>query len=180
MAPVEDGLRVRPMTAEDAAALAASERAQGWQDTDAKHESRLRDVAAGRCVTLCALLRGEPVGYVSVYCPGQDGPEALRALPEVVDLNVLERARRRGVGTALLDAAEALASSLAPQVYLGVGLHAGYGSAQRLYARRGYVPDGSGVWYGGEPLAPYAPCINDDDLVLYLTRRLRDGAGAEV
>lgn len=63
MAPVKDELQVRPMTAEDAAVLAASERAQGWQGTDAKHASRLRDVAAGRCVTLCAVLRGEPVGY---------------------------------------------------------------------------------------------------------------------
>ena len=61
----------------------------------------------------------------------------------------------------------------ADAVYLGVGPHSGYGSAQRMYVKRGYVPDGSGVWYRDAACALYAPCINDDDLVLYLSKKLR-------
>ena len=30
--------------------------------------------------------------------------------------------------------------------------------------------DGSGVWYKGKQLEQYAPCVNDDDLLLYLAR----------
>ena len=70
-------------------------------------------------------------------------------------------------------AAEAVAARYADAVYLGVGLHSGYGSAQRMYVKRGYVPDGSGVWYRDTACAPYAPCINDDELVLYLSKKLR-------
>lgn len=53
---------------------------------------------------------------------------------------------------------------------LGVGLHSGYGSAQRMYIKRGYIPDGSGVWYNNMLLEQNAQCRNDDDLVLYLIK----------
>ena len=58
-------------------------------------------------------------------------------------------------------------------VCIGVGMYPGYGAAQRLYVKRGYVPDGSGLWYRDRPLAPMAPCANDDDLVLHLSKKLQ-------
>ena len=72
-----------------------------------------------------------------------------------------------------MDAAEALAAKASDTVYLGVGLHSGYGSAQRMYIKRGYIPDGSGVWYKDEVCEPYSQCRNDDDLVLYLSKKLK-------
>ena len=57
-------------------------------------------------------------------------------------------------------------------VYLAVGVHSGYGVAQRIYVRRGYIPDGSGVWYQGKQLEQYAPCCNDDDLLLFMSKKL--------
>ena len=62
---------------------------------------------------------------------------------------------------------------MSPVVGLSVGLHSGYGSAQRMYVKRGYVPDGSGVWFHDEVCPPYGDCRNDDDLVLYLSKKLR-------
>ena len=52
-----------------------------------------------------------------------------------------------------------------------VGLHSGYGAAQRLYIKRGYIPDGSGVWYRNQPLEMNATIQNNDDLVLYLSKK---------
>lgn len=60
----------------------------------------------------------------------------------------------------------------ADTVCLGVGLHSGYGAAQRMYVLRGYVPDGSGVWYEGCVWDQYAPCVNDDELNLFLSKKL--------
>lgn len=85
---------------------------------------------------------------------------------------MLEKYRRNGIGTKLMDIAEQIASEYADIVYLGVRLHAGYGSAQRMYVKRGYVPIGSGVWYGNKVCEQYANCRNDDDLVLYLSKKL--------
>ena len=40
-----------------------------------------------------------------------------------------------------------------------------------MYVKRGYVPDGTGVWYGENVCEPYADCCNDDDLVLYFSKQ---------
>lgn len=67
-----------------------------------------------------------------------------------------------------MNAAEELATDYADIVYLGVGLHNGYGTAQRMYVKRGYIPDGSGVWYQDQVCKPYETYKNDDTLILYL------------
>ena len=53
-----------------------------------------------------------------------------------------------------------------------MGLHAGYGAAQRLYISRGYVPDGRGVTWRGAHVMEGAPVMVDDELVVWMTRRL--------
>lgn len=73
----------------------------------------------------------------------------------------------------LMDAAEEIAAKYADTVYLGVGLHSGYGSAQRMYVKRGYIPDGRGAWYGDRTAEQYANYENDDDFCLYLFKKLR-------
>ena len=65
-----------------------------------------------------------------------------------------------------MDAVEKEVSKVSDKVYLAVGVHSGYGPAQRMYVKRGYNFDGSGVWYKGKQLEQYAPCVNDDDLLL--------------
>lgn len=69
-----------------------------------------------------------------------------------------------------MNAVEKEASKVSDKVYLAVGVHSGYEPAQRMYVKRGYNFDGSGVWYKGKQLEQYAPCINDDDLLLYLAK----------
>ena len=168
-------ITIRRLTEEDAPYFAAEECAQGWHTTPDKFLGRIRDCRAGKCVPLVAELDGVPAGYVNVY-HGESfawTPFAGKGYPEIVDFAVLEKFRTRGVGSALMDEAERIAGTYADTVFLGVGLHAGYGSAQRMYAKRGYIPDGSGVWYRDKVCEPYAPCENDDDLILYLSKKLR-------
>ena len=164
---------VRSICGSDPDFFARQERAQGWHATPEKLLRRLSDHREGRAVTLVAVYDGEPAGYVSVYPDAQEGPFAGKGFCEIVDLAVLERFRRRGIGNLLLDVAEGIAFTYADTVYLAVGMHSGYGSAQRMYIKRGYIPDGTGVWYGEKICEPYADCRNDDDLVLYLFKFLR-------
>lgn len=163
-------IAIRQMRETDAEAFVREECAQGWHSSVDKFRMRLRDQAAGKCTPLVAELDGEPAGYLSVYFSAEHGPFRNQGIPELVDFAVLEKFRRRGVGSALMDAAEEIAFARSRVISIGVGLHAGYGSAQRMYVRRGYIPDGSGVWFEGAPAKPYAPCVNGDDLVLYFSR----------
>lgn len=164
---------IRNMEPGDAQPLTDGEHAQGWDTDIAKFEMRLRDQAEGRAVALVAEVGGRPVGYINVYPDAKYGAFGGQGLPEIVDFGVLEPYRRRSIGSRLMDVAERVAGQYADTVYLGVGLHHGYGSAQRMYVKRGYIPDGSGVWYRDGVCAPYAPCANDDDLVLYLSKKLK-------
>jgi hypothetical protein len=47
-----------------------------------------------------------------------------------------------------------------------------YGMAQRLYVRRGYVPDGRGLMTHERPIVNGESVVVDDDLVLYFTKQL--------
>ena len=164
-------ISIRAMNNADPAYFAAEECAQGWQATPDKFITRLNDEREGRCRTFVAEWQGMAAGYVSLYYAAP-GLFAGQNVPEIVDFGVLERYRRRGIGTQLMDAAEKAAAAISSRVCLAVGLHVGYGSAQRLYVKRGYVPDGSGVWYGDHVCEPYSTCANDDDLILYLSKEL--------
>lgn len=165
-------IRIRDMQSADIPIIVREENAQGWHASPEKYERRLLDQKAGRAVSLVAEKHGCPAGYINVYWSPTAGAYAGRGIPEIVDFGVLKKDQNQGIGTRLMDAAERIASSRCSRVCLGVGLHSGYGSAQRMYIKRGYIPDGSGVWYRDEVCAPYGPCRNDDDLVLYLSKEL--------
>lgn len=53
---------------------------------------------------------------------------------------------------------------------IGFGLYASYGTAQRLYTKRGYIPDGRGLMYDNLPAVPGSQVRVDDELTLYLTK----------
>lgn len=171
----DDGtIRIRNLKPGDAAALADEERLQGDHVDAGKYEMRLRDQEARKAVALAADYQGYPAGYISIYPDSDRGAFAGQGLPELVDFGVLKKYRNRGIGTRLMDTAEQIAGGFADIVYLGVGLHSGYGAAQRMYIKRGYLPDGSGVWYRDRICEPYTDCCNDDDLILYLSKQLKN------
>jgi len=169
----KDGIVIRNMRPSDAQVITDGEIAQGWDASVDKYEMRLRHQAEGRAIALVAEYEGNVAGYINVYPNSPWGAFANQGYPEIMDFGVLAKYRRKGIGGKLMDIAEQIASNYSDIVYLGVGLHSGYGSAQRMYVKRGYIPDGSGVWYKNKVCGQYADCCNDDDLVLYLSKRLR-------
>lgn len=169
----EQDILIRNIEEADAQIITDEEIAQGWDATIDKYLMRLKDQAEGRSISLVAEYKGKVAGYINVYPDSKWGAFAHQGLPEIVDFGVLEKYRKQGIGGKLMDVAEEIAGKYADVVYLGVGLHHGYGSAQRMYVKRGYIPDGSGVWYKDTVCEQYADCCNDDDLVLYLSKILR-------
>ena len=163
---------IRNLQQKDIQIITDEEIAQGWHATTEKYEMRFRHQAEGKAIALVAEYKGNVAGYINVYPDSQWGAFAHKGYPEIMDFGVLEKYRRNGIGSRLMDIAEQVASAYSDVVYLGVGLHSGYGSAQRMYVKRGYLPDGTGVWYQDKVCEPYGDCCNDDDLVLYLSKTL--------
>lgn len=165
-------ITIRNMEHSDAQVITDAEIEQGWDASIEKFLVRLEDQKSGKAISLVAEYFGKPVGYINIYPNNSWGAFGGKGYPEIVDFAVLEKYRKHGIGTLLMDVAEKIAATYSNIVYLGVGLHSGYGSAQRMYVKRGYIPDGSGVWYKDKICKQNEECKNDDDLVLYLSKKL--------
>ena len=129
-------------------------------------------VAAGDLDMVVATVNAGLAGYLLIEPRSSYPPFAAAGVPEIADFNVLGPHRRRGVGTALMDEAESRVAQHSAVVGLGVGLYADYGAAQRLYVRRGYLPDGAGVVLHGVPVPPGTTIRLDDEPELMFTKHL--------
>jgi len=168
----DEEILIRNMVKSDAQIITDEEIAQGWHQNVEKYETRFIEQTQGKVIALVAEYKGNIAGYINIYPDSKWGSFANQGYPEIVDFGVFVKYRNNGIGSKLMDIAEEIAAEYADMVYLGVGLHSGYGSAQRMYVKRGYIPDGTGVWYGDYVCPQYADCCNDDELVLYLSKDL--------
>lgn len=166
-------IQIRSMIPADIEAFSKGFEAQGWHAKPDVWRRYIEQEAAGLRLTFVAEVDGKAAGYLNLVLAPECGPFAGKGLPEITDFNVLAPYRCRGIGAALMDAVEAAAAKEYDIVTIGVGMHSGYGSAQRMYIKRGYIPDGSGVWYQNHQAAEGEPVCNDDDLVLYFSKKLR-------
>lgn len=96
-------------------------------------------------------------------------------IPEINAIWIDETKRRQGFGKALIKWLEKLASQEGyDQIGIGVGLYRDYGPAQKLYFQLGYVPNGNGITYKGQPAIAGQSYPLDDDLLLWLIKPLNN------
>lgn len=145
----------------------------GWTKPPGYFADLLHLQARGDIALLLALDGSTYLGHCKVVWRSDYPGFRERGIPETQDLNVRPDCRRRGVGGALLDEAERLIAARSGMAGIGFGLYADYGAAQRLYIKRGYLPDGRGLHYGRRPVVAGETYRMDDDLALYLVKRLR-------
>ncbi|WP_195216782.1 GNAT family N-acetyltransferase [Streptococcus oralis] len=162
---------IRKMQTSDVKELSQGFINQGWPGREEilaryflEQECREREV-------LVAEVGGALAGYITILPCAKQGPFA-EIYPELSDFNVFEPFQNQGIGNLLMEEAEKRVKLISDKVTLGVGLHSGYGPAQRLYIKRGYIPDGSGVWYQNHRPAMNAVCEDIGELVLYLSKNL--------
>lgn len=148
-----------------------------WEKPVSTFENYLHEQLTGTRFVWVAHLNNQFAGYVTLKWQSQYEPFVTADIPEIMDLNVLSPFRKAGVGSMLLDTAEKEASTKKDIVGLGVGLYGGpdggYGAAQKLYVKRGYMPDGKGVTYNYQHATPGNNYPLDDDLVLWFTKKLK-------
>lgn len=153
--------------------LAKEFAAKAWPKPDGYFAECFAAQERGEMMLLVAAEGDALLGYVKVVWLPEYAPFREAGIPEIQDLNVVPAARRKAVATRLLNRAEALVAQRSPVAGIGVGLHPGYAAAQRLYARRGYVPDGRPLQYHGAPVREGQEVRLDNDLTMNLTKELR-------
>ena len=161
---------IRNMIKSDIESLSHGFMNQGWPGREEILARYFLEQESGEREVLVAEIDGAVAGYVTILPSAKHGPFA-EVYPELSDFNVFEPFQNQGIGNLLLEEAEKRVKLISDKVTLGVGLHSGYGPAQRLYMKRGYIPDGTGVWYQNQPLEMNTTIQNNDDLVLYLSKK---------
>ena len=162
---------IRKMQESDIKDLSRGFISQGWPGREEILARYFLEQECGEREVLVAEVKGALAGYITILPCAKQGPFA-EIYPELSDFNVFEPFQNQGIGNLLLEEAEKRVRLISDKVTLGVGLHSGYGPAQRLYIKRGYIPDGTGVWYQNHQPAMNAVCEDIGELVLYLSKNL--------
>jgi 8-oxo-dGTP pyrophosphatase MutT (NUDIX family)/ribosomal protein S18 acetylase RimI-like enzyme len=169
----EPNILIRPMNERDIEALvhrfsfpwsSIEKTTEKWQTYHQEQRKNIRTVAVlemnGQILGYASLLRQSKYPHFADFC-------------EISDLWIDENYRRRGLGRQLIAWLENLCRQEGyPQIGIGVGLYRDYGSAQKLYWRLGYQPDGHGVTYQCRPVIPGEKYTVDDDLIVWLVKNL--------
>jgi ribosomal protein S18 acetylase RimI-like enzyme len=165
-------ITIRHLREADCPLISQAFAAQGWNKPTTQYENYIQDQIAGTRVVLVAEYESNFAGYLTIMWESWYPPFRQKQIPEITDLNVLIKYRRKSIATALMDEAEHLISLKSPEAGIGVGLTGDYGAAQRMYVKRGYLPDGLGISQNEKFLHYGDSVIVDDDLILCLTKQL--------
>ena len=143
---------IRAMTIDDIDKIINGFKEQRWDKPRDVLELYLTEQNNGEVYIFIAEFDNVVAGFTALYPTAKEGPFIDKNIPEISDFNVFTKYQRKGIGNKILEVAEKIAFDISTTkaISLGVGLHSGYGAAQRIYSKRGYIPDGSGVWYKGK------------------------------
>jgi GNAT superfamily N-acetyltransferase len=166
-------ITLRNIESADPALIAAQFAKCGWHKPESQYQRYFEEQTNGSRVVIIAHLNESFAGYGTIVWSSNYPSFRNAGIPEIVDSNVLPPFRRHGVATAIMDEAELQIAERSSVVGIGVGLYADYGPAQRMYVRRGYVPDANGSTWLNRPILGGQTVIADDDLILWLTKQLR-------
>ena len=168
-----DELKIRELEERDIEPIVSAFLAIGWNKPAVMYETYLSEQNRKLRIVLVAFVDGTFAGYVTIQWESGYAPFKEAGIPEIKDFNVLPEYRRRRIGTALMDQAEEIISERSSVIGIGVGLHPGYGPAQRMYVLRGYVPDARSMYYDDRQVQEGEKICVDDDLVIHFTKQLR-------
>ncbi len=161
--------------------LQSSEQMDDWKNAFEKHGINrseeyyykcLKENLNGNRITLFALVNDEIAGCSHLKYKSDYSFFYKNGIPEINDLNVFDEYQRKGIANKLMDEIERQVSKTHKNIGIGVGLFKYYGTAQRIYCKRGYIPDGNGITYNNQLVKPGSMVPVDDDLNLYFIKEL--------
>ncbi|MGG3279287.1 GNAT family N-acetyltransferase [Paenibacillus solani] len=152
-----------------------------WQEAFEQHNIPRPEAYYDRCeyenqigtrITLLAFVQEKLTGVSHLKFESDYPYFKDQNIPEINDLNVFPEYQRNGIANRIIEEFENIVRERLPRIGIGVGLYKDYGAAQRVYVRRGYIPDGNGLMYHHKPVVPGSMVCADDDLNLYLIKEL--------
>jgi GNAT superfamily N-acetyltransferase len=144
----------------------------GWNKPASLYQKYLKEQENDQRCVWVAFKDNDFAGYVTLKWYSDYLPFREQNIPEISDLNVLPKFRKQGIASELLSLVETKGGAKSATVGIGVGLSSDYGDAQKLYVKRGYVPDGRGITHNYQPVKFDDSVRLDDALVLWFRKCL--------
>ena len=164
---------IQKLKSQDIHQIAQAFATLGWDKPVAQYECYLAEQDSGQRLVLVAIVNGIFAGYLTIVWESIYAPFREAGIPEIVDLNVLPKFRRQGIGSQLMDEAEKRIAERTSIAGIGVGLTEDYGPAHVLYIKRGYLPNMRGISSKGH-ICQYGDKITlDDGLAIHFTKQLK-------
>ncbi len=163
---------LRNLKHEDCEVISSAFTQQGWNKPREQYENYLKEQSEGLRDIIVAEYNNDFAGYITIVWKSSYPYFIERYIPEIMDFNVLIKYRRKHIGYMLMNEAEKRIKEKSDIAGIRVGLISDYGAAQILYVKRGYIPDGLGLYYR-ENQMKYGDKLNvDDDLTIGFTKML--------
>jgi ribosomal protein S18 acetylase RimI-like enzyme len=137
---------------------------------DATIDANFEDHENGASTTILGYEAGRLVGIVTIRWFSNYPRFRERGIPLIQNIEIRYEDRGRGLGNQMLERTEQEIARRSRLAGLVVGISEDYGPAQRLYAKRGYIPDGRGVCHRWTPLKLGDVITVDHDLLLWLVK----------
>ena len=172
----EKTIVIKKLEGGDVSVIVESFKKSGWvQKPVSIFEKYLVEQNNKERVVWLAYINNFFAGYVTLKWESRYDYFKNNKIPEIMDLNVLAKYRKFGIGNKLLSKCEDEVELKSKQVGIGVGLYDDYGAAQKIYFKRGYMPDGKGATYCYKPVVPGDKYCVDDDLVIWFVKKISIG-----
>ena len=176
MNKISNKITVRPLQFGDITNIIQAFTNIGWDKPHSLFITYFKEVQQNHRLVWIAVANDFFAGYITLKWQSEYKSFYENNIPEIIDLNVLPNMRKQGIGSKLMDYAERAAAVKGVIVGIGVGLYTdhdgGYGSAQKMYIKRGFIPDGLGLTYNSEYVKYGEKYPIDDNLILWLTKKL--------
>ena len=130
----------------------------------------LEEQSKGEREVIVAFLDKDYVARVTIIWHPEYPPFAENNIPEISDIGVKPDYRRQGIGSILMDEAEKRIFERSDVSGIGFGISADYGPAQRMFIKRGYIPDGRGLWSSAKGYIWEFSTVQVDDCAIFLTK----------
>jgi ribosomal protein S18 acetylase RimI-like enzyme len=166
-------IQIREIDIKDATIISNAFKEQGWNKPIDLYLSYFEEQKNNERITLIAESDGNFAGYINIKWESHYPVFIENKIPEIMDFNVLVKYRCKGIGNKLIDRAEEIIKEHSEFAGIGVGLYSDYGVAQVMYIKRGYVPDGKGIYKNSSYINAGENIIIDDEVVLYLLKKLK-------
>ncbi len=135
------------------------------------YTSYYEEMLSGESELIIALYNGELAGYAKLDWNDEELEE--EHIPVIKELHVREGFRNQVIASRLMDELEKRAAAKSQYCAIGVGLSEAYEAAQHLLAKRGYEPDGRGIFYI-EPGFIHDELEVDDNQALMMIKKINE------